>query len=310
MVFEESPAEQAHTLSVLTQASSWATLAGTLFILLSYLAFKEVHMIHMRLVFFLALADFFTAITFLINVYIQHTPLSCSILGSSLQFFELSSTLWAFCLAYVLDQVIRVNSYSVETKEKYFHLACWIVPALTVVVCLIWNLFSDTGLWCWISAIHNELFRWLFFYGPTVCVLIYVTVVYVLISRKIYRQNTVLDEAVNSADTTIQLTFRLYIIGWILCWAPAIVDRVQGLLDPTHPIFILQCLHAFLTPLAGFCNSVAIGFNDGIQTQYAALFRRMGCKCIRKRNKRSIQRVDEQALREVLREYEYSAVLD
>lgn len=61
---------------------------------------------------------------------------------------------------------------------------------------------------------------------------------------------------------------RWYIIGWIICWAPAIVDRVQGMVDPDNPIYVLSAMHAFFAPLAGFCNSVAIGFNDEIQAQY------------------------------------------
>jgi len=305
-----SPAEAAHLLSLLTEVASWATLAGTSFILMSYLVFKEIHFFHLRLVFFLAVVDFFTAITFLTNVYLKHDDeVTCSILGSSLQFFELSSTLWSFCIAYVLDQVIRVNNFHVEIKERYFHLCCWIVPAFTVIICLAQDLFVNTGLWCWITGVHHELFRWMFFYGPTIIVLIYVVAVYVLVSRKIHQQNSMSDGL--SVDTTIQKTFRLYIIGWCLCWAPAIIDRVQGLFQPTNPIFFLQCLHAFLTPLGGFCNSIAIGFNDEIQTQYIAIFRKWGLSCRRANKQKNIQSSkDERVLREMLKEYDYAALRD
>jgi len=297
-------AGELNTLSKLTMVSSWATFVGCVFIVVSYLAFKEFRHFHLRLVFLLAVTDLCTSLTFILNIFVDNSDeLPCTILGASLQFFELSSALWCLCIALTLDQVIRLSNDHVEMLEKYFHFVCWCAPMVTVVASYFLDIFAYVGVWCWISAIHHEAYRWMFFYGPVVMVMCYVITVYVMVSRKIHQQNK-LGAVMSSSDTTIQQTFRWFILGWILCWAPAIADRAQGIFYPDNPIYILQCLHAFLTPLGGFCNSIAIGFNDEIQTQYVELFRRFGLvfKEFRKPSRRnSVDRL----LRESLKEYEY-----
>jgi hypothetical protein len=270
--------EQQETISTLTEVSSWATLAGTSFILLSYLIFKEIRHFQMRLIFFLAIADFTTSIVFILNLHVDIShPVTCDILAGGLQYSELCSTIWAMCIAFVLDQVIRASNFHVERYEKIFHILAWCIPAISVVGAYFQGLFSNTGLWCWIANTHHGLYRWVYFYGPLVMILFYVVAVYVLVSRKI-RSEMYLSEHSISAEATIQQTFRWYIIGWAICWVPAIVDRLQGVVDPLNPNFVLTALHSFFTPLAGFCNSIAIGFNDEIQSQYMDLFWRWGVR--------------------------------
>lgn len=303
-------AEEHRTISILTEISTWATLAGTIFIIVSYLAFKELRHFHLRLVFFLAITDFFVSITFILNLHIDLTQnIACEILGAFLQFFELASALWAFCIAFVLDQVIRLNNYNVERLEKYFHVLCWIVPLGTIVASHFQGLFANTGLWCWLGEKDRELYRWLYFYGPLVLILVYVVVIYITISQKI-RAQIRLSANVYAAnnETTIQQTFRWYIIGWIICWVPAIMDRVQGMIEPDSPVYILSALHAFFAPLAGFCNSVAIGFNDEIQAQYSAVFHRLGMNKSKEyivgKMKGNVQDRETKIIQEYLKEYD------
>jgi len=295
---------QEETISTLTEVSSWATLVGTFFILVSYLAFKELRHFHLRLIFFLAIADFCTAVIFIANLHVNiNVDLTCTILGAILQFFELSSALWAFCIAFTLDQVIRVCNYHVEKYEKYFHLMVWGLAGTTTVVAGTQGLIVNTGLWCWVAGRDTGLFRWLFFYGPMILTLCYVTVVYILVSKKIRAQSRV-SISVNNSETTIQQTFRWFIIGWIICWVPSCVDRIQGMFDPTNPVFVLSAMHAFFAPLSGFCNSIAIGFNDEIQVQYTALFWRFGVQLKTPQNLKINQKEETKLIQEIMREYD------
>jgi len=301
--------EQQHTISTLTEVSTWATLVGSLFIVSSYLAFKEIRHFHLRLVFFLAIADFFVSIVFILNLHIDISNyVTCEILAGALQFFELSSSCWAFCIAFVLDQVIRANNYAVETYEKYFHMFSWGFPAVTVIIAHFQGLFGNAGLWCWIQETDKGLFRWLYFYLPLVLILIYVVVVYTVVSRKIRRQLSVSATFYQTNnETTIQQTFRWYIIGWVICWMPAIVDRIQDMIWPNDPIYVLTAMHAFFAPLAGFCNSIALGFNDEIQAQYLVLFHRIGIARSKSLGKKGLkQDKDSKILNEILREYDES----
>lgn len=238
--------EQSEIISYLTEVSSWATLLGSFFIVVSYLIFKEIRHFQLRLIFCLAIADVFTSIVFILNLHVDLSQyIACEILAAGLQYFELASALWAFCIAFVLDQVIRANNYNVENYEKLFHVGCWGVPLITIILSEVQHLFINTGLWCWLSNEHYGLYRWLYFYGPLVLILIYVLVVYALVSKKIRSQMRLSVMAGQRTETSIQQTFRWYIIGWIICWVPALIDRVQGVFDPDHPIFALSAVHAF-----------------------------------------------------------------
>jgi len=253
----------------------------------------------------LAISDFVVSIIFLLNLHVDISEYAvCNILAALLQYFELTSALWALCIAFTLDQVIRVCNYHVERYEKYFHLISWGLPGITVILSEVQGLFANTGLWCWISDVHYGTYRWLYFYGPLILILVYVVIVYVLVSKKIKAQLR-LSAAVyqHNSETTIQQTFRWYIIGWIICWVPAIVDRVQGMVAPQDPIFILSAMHAFFAPLAGFVNSLAIGFNDEIQAQYASLFWRFGVR-LKKPGKTPANIQENKVIREILKEYD------
>ena len=63
---------------------------------------------------------------------------------------------------------------------------------------------------------------------------------------------------------------------------PAIVDRIQDMVSPGNSVYVLTAMHAFFAPLAGFCNSVAIGFNDEIQAQYSVCSERSRGKRVTK----------------------------
>jgi len=297
---------QEELLSTLTEVSSWATLAGSSFILISYLAFKEIRHFHLRLIFFLAIADFLTSVVFILNLYIDISQkLPCTILAAILQFSEISSTLWAFCIAFTLDQVIRVCNYHVERFEKYFHLIAVGIPIITTILAGVQGLYVNTGLWCWVSNRGRGLYRWLYFYGPLVIILFYVVTIYFLVSRKIRSQMRLsMHVYQHNSETTIQQTFRWYIIGWAICWVPALVDRVQGMMYPDNPIYVLSAMHAFFTPLAGFCNSIAIGFNDEIQAQYAALFWRFGLRFKKPSTKSSSINQETKLIQEIMKEYD------
>jgi len=301
--------EQTDTISTLTEVSSWATFVGTLFIIISYLIFKELQHFHLRLVFFLAIADFCTSITFLLNLHLNVSKnIFCEILAASLQFFELASALYAFSIAFVLNQVIRTDTaaHHIERSEKYFHVLCWSVATIATLGAGLQGLYLNTGLWCWISNDLYGVYRWIYFYGPLVVILCYVVTIYILVSRKIrFHMRFVMS---SNSETTIQQTFRWYIIGWTICWVPAIIDRIQGIIQPNSPIYVLYAMHAFFAPLAGFCNSIALGFNDEIQAQYMGLLWKSGINTSTKIG--SINNESARLLQEVMKEYEYSSSHD
>jgi len=270
--------EQAVVISSLVETSCCISLVGTSSIIISYLVFKEIREFQLRLIFILAICDFMVAFVWLLNLHLDITKtIICDILAGALEFFELTSIFWTVCLAFALDQVIRLSNYSVERYEKWFHVISWGIPTCIAIASYFQGLYANSGLWCWISDADRGLFRWLYFYALLVATLFYVVAVYILVSKKIASTMALTSPLLvyrTNNEATILKTFKLYIIGWAICYIPAIADRIQDEIDPGHPIYFLHATHAFLSPLAGLFNTIAYGFNDEIQAQYASLFRR------------------------------------
>ena len=71
----------------------------------------------------------------------------CIMVGVFMQYFLLAGVLWTLCIAHTLFLILYYNDYEAERFEKFYHLFCWCVPALTVIILLATSSFGDSELW-------------------------------------------------------------------------------------------------------------------------------------------------------------------
>jgi len=267
-------------LNIIVTVSGAISILGSSFIIFSYLLYKEYKHFHLRLILYLSVSDFFTAATSLIgpqvrNTYYGSSYYYCYINAATVQFFFLCSVLWTGCIAHTVDQVIRKQNHKVEKFEKYYHLFCWGIPAAFDIYLGVTKSFGDAGLWCWIKA-DRSILRFICFYLPVSVVLVYNVVCYFLLSHTLNDERSRITRMTVDQDKehAIQTTFRWFVLTLFICWIPAMVNRIQGSFDPNSPIFWLYCLHAALSPLQGFFNSIIYGLNDELLSNYKSTIAR------------------------------------
>ena len=124
-----------------------------------------------------------------------------------------------------------------------------------------------------------------FLYGPLWCIFVYNLVVFLYVRKRLYQSSAAICETLAMAQTchtdeeTVTLddgkptnkqdggmfppcvrnflhTSSLFLIAFFVVWLWGSVNRIQEIVEPGNPIFVLALLHATFTPLLGFANFV------------------------------------------------------
>jgi hypothetical protein len=157
--------------------------------------------------------------------------------------------------------------------------------------------------------VENGVYRYLFFYGPLLAILVFNTATYILVSKKLHNERKritpIIDEK-SPRGYSIESTFRYFLLVLVFCWIFALINRVQNTLYPTQPIFYLYALQACFTPLQGFLNSIIYGFNDELRAKYREAWRKWKDRLFPKAQYMSIQDEEQwcKHYKETMREYE------
>jgi Slime mold cyclic AMP receptor len=287
-------------------SSGSLSAAGTLFVLVMYFALFRIRSIpfHLRMVLYLAVTDFLAAVSgiFAANYHyeeirpeeaLEDKPLAdglaethhdrgslahtqatgwCVASGAMVQFFLLASVLLTVCIGHMLDSVVRRQETSVERFEVPYLVFALLVPAASTAYCVLAGRFGDAGLWCWIQSDGRDwgaLVRFLCFYLWVLGAMVYLTVVNVLMQRKLARDWTLTQRAIDSKREalSVEQTLRWIAVALVVLWIPGLANRIQNVIQPGQPVLWLYVAHAVATPLQGFVNSLIIGVNDEVRYQ-------------------------------------------
>lgn len=97
-------------------------------------------------------------------------------------------------------------------------------------------------------------------------------VFYILISRKAAQVHS-------SAFKTVVIRVSLYILAAVVSNFPALLNRIQNVIEPENPIFALFILHSIFNPLQGLMNAIVYSSSAPLRKAYRSLFGKCcGCK--------------------------------
>lgn len=108
---------------------------------------------------------------------------------------------------------------------------------------------------------------------------------YILISRKAAKVHS-------SAFKTVVIRVSLYILAAVVSNFPALLNRIQNIVDPTSPVFALFILHSIFNPLQGLMNAIVYSSSAPLRKAYRSSFSRC-CGCSRDKNGLSNEDVPE-----------------
>jgi len=268
--------EEKQIINSILYVSASLSAIGALFIILTYLLFKETRTSGTKLIFFLSFTDLMCSLSWL--PWNLDATL-CIIQAVSLQFFEAASFMWTFCICVSLYQIIYQEKLDEEAKKMMpaYHILSWGYPAVSVIFCLIFDRFGPAGSWCWIKD-PQDLFR-LWVYGLIVFVLFAIIFTVIAVNLKLSSSPSEVKKGINKRVT-------LYLVAFVITQLPALINRTQNYFYPDDPQVALFVLQAVAQPSQGLCNCIVYGFNDTVFIEhYKYLFSKcyFAC-CNRKRH--------------------------
>ena len=143
------------------------SMLGSLFIILSYIAWKDIRTTSRKVLVWLSISDFLIALGNISGTFFQSTtPLlhdyKCIAQSFVISTASISSFLWSVTLALCLYMTIIKNQQALfETFLPYFHLFNWSVGLTINAVAVSENKLGNTADeitagWCWILHNHSS----------------------------------------------------------------------------------------------------------------------------------------------------------
>ena len=194
---------QNYSMGNLNQAifafSAVLSIFGSLLILVTYNAYKNIQSPARHIIACLSLADLFTVLANSYGVFTKpnkYGEITCvfqSFFGGGA---AMSSYLWTMVLAiYLYVSLEKDNSEILEKLlHPWLHLLCWLLPLAISIVALIFNKLGNGGDrissgWCWIKINPNEKWldqlTWMIIDGEGILVLTLIVIFVLYVNIKI-----------------------------------------------------------------------------------------------------------------------------
>jgi len=183
----------------------------------------------------------------------------CITQGWLLQFSEISIFGWITTIALNLYLVVCWN-ITTNKLEKYYHFAVWTWALLASCVPFVRgvNVYTLSGIWCWISKSYTDL-RFILFYVPFLVQVGIVLVLYILIIRRV-TANPIEGDYQNKIQLLVT-RLRAYPIIFFFLYIFPTINRIHDAVsdNDSFPLYVLQVITA---PSIGFVNALAYGDNE------------------------------------------------
>ncbi|KAM9856050.1 G-protein coupled receptor 157 [Aulostomus maculatus] len=189
---------------VIVLASCALSFLGSSLIILTYICWADLRTTPRRLLVFLSVSDWLSAVSYAFGVWrvFSSDSLDCVVQGAVSTFANTSSFFWTVAIAlYLYVFIVRASKSLADSLVLFFHLVSWGVPlAITVAaVCLnkIGYDASEVSVgWCWVRIQAPDRVLWMLLTGKIWEFLAYVIlpVLYVLIKRHIHIAHAALSE--------------------------------------------------------------------------------------------------------------------
>jgi hypothetical protein len=236
-----------------------------------------------KFIFYLLVLDALTnAATLLPTGYYKNNELFCTVQGTLIQIFTLSSILWTGCIA--------IAKYFDETKIRFvgvrFYAALLSVvgiSTITATVPLEHKNYDFGSGWCWFLT-DDYGYRFGFYYSMAWAVMIEIVVLHCYKYRELSK--------ITSEDRRKAFAiYRWYPTVLLICCIQLSIFRIMqnGVVDESNPEF--QAFGIFASQifrLLGFFNSIVYVMADGVREQLEQSWKKVAkyiaCKCCYKRH--------------------------
>mmetsp|Transcript_14452 Transcript_14452/g.27767 ORF Transcript_14452/g.27767 Transcript_14452/m.27767 type:complete len:326 (-) Transcript_14452:100-1077(-) len=261
--------DQQKVLTALNVAFSSLSFAGSTFIIICFLSFRDLRKFSFQLVFWLSISDALNCLGNFLGH--PHGATACYLQAVSTQFFSVCSFLWTTVIAFVLHRTVVEHKPDVASLGARFHLFVWGSGCLLAALPATTSSYGPTGAaWCWIknSSDADQAMRMFVFYLPLWGAILFNCFVYMRVIR-ILRFTMKVAMGIQDQQRRLEMTavhrLGFYPLILIVVWLVPTLNRMQNFIEPHHPKFALYCVHVSLASLQGFFNSLAYGLNTSVR---------------------------------------------
>lgn len=285
---------EVRVIDIIIMVSSSLGIIGALFMVVTFALFKEIREFSTKLICLLAVCDFMVSLAWFPFSHTNSTL--CVIQAVALQYFLSASFLWtmAISLSLVVAFFPRLQEFEWTLKMRYYHAACWAIPAILVSLSLALGKYENNGVRCFVDS--SGLLS-LLFYMPLLIVFVINSTVFIIIRVRLARHKGSLESRMSSVVS-------YYLVAFLSSQLPAVLNGLQRVIHPQHPVFAFYVILAALQPLQGFLNAIVYGFNEGFISQYIYFFENYCGRRFRKGDSFESDMVDTDNL---LVEYNYNS---
>ncbi|KAF2276008.1 family A G protein-coupled receptor-like protein [Westerdykella ornata] len=201
--------EQLRAITVSERTMSALSIAGSLFIMVTFLKWHYFRKPINRLVFYASFGNVLANVATMIGTADlpspgESIPSLCTFQGVLIQWFMMADSLWVVCMAanVMLVFFYRYNSLKLRRLEKWYLCFSYGAPFSIVVLYLIVEkatqkpIFGPATMWCWIHP-RVEWMRLAFFYVPVWCSLTVTIIFYMYTGYHIFSRGKVAASASN-----------------------------------------------------------------------------------------------------------------
>ena len=255
---------QGATYRVISIATGSLSLIGTVFIVLSFAAFKHLRAsLGFRLIFFLSISNLISALQVIVQSSNEHCHNSACTVGAWMsQFGNLSGIFWVAFIGLNFFLAISGVNHTADAvkfnkhKEKIFHSIAWGLPALFTVIAGSAGMFGVAGMWCWITG--SFIAARIIMYDVWI-IMVYIWSAFLLVW-------VCMKQRLMKEIPTVARRLIYYILVFFICNLFTIVGTFSFYLQQEDTEWIRIAI-ALFEPLHGFLNALVYGLNVKVKSR-------------------------------------------
>ena len=212
-----------------------------------------------RLILYLVIASFLDSIELSLGGLDLTKSSACAVDGFFRMLLRWCLVVWVCNITVNLFWNVVVGKWSNKFLEVLYIAASIAVPIGFSFFPFLDNSYGPAGIWCWISNKKpiGKILRFAIWYIPLWIVIVGVFCLFFIIIAKLLWDVRRLGPYTPQNDKKKELIKKeikpliLYPIFFLIINIFPIVNRIQNVIEPKHPLFPLYLLHAMSTPLLG-----------------------------------------------------------
>jgi len=247
--------------------------------IVTFLVFYKIRTYAIKLILFLCLCIMCGYTFFCVsNVdFVLDTWPLCIIVAFMTHYFLLANFCWTFCIAFNFYQMIVKRNREPQRLEKFYHLGCWGMPAIIVIVVGALEIYGklpagcdDNGT-CYITD-PNATFG--AFFVPGIVIITVNVILFFLIGREI--QET-LAGAPKTDQRDRKQEFRVYLSIFVSIGVSWIFGYIQASIPEEITQLCFFIVFSFITPAQGILIFFSHCVNEKVAAKWAGLLGKLPC---------------------------------